>query len=573
MREKRTSPVTGMYRRHQCLAIPFVTAILRQLEGEVPKMCLESLLNKDFSGYVSMTTDPSAFTDASEFRDAYLATEILSKFPSWDLGISRSDVALSKFGHSELSCLETNKRLRALYGTASTTVSVSSVIYTASRKIQRVLGPFSWDEASQFFAFGPGASFALKRKYGDAYHKFGCIPEVTRSCAALGCAVLLAHPGWLSHLSSLSGSSDPLNNLKIVEGNRITTVPKNAKTDRVIAIEPLMNMFIQKGIGRVIRHRLRRIGINLDDQTINQRYAEEGSRTGRLATIDLSSASDTVSLELCRQLLPSDWFCAIEQARSQSGVFPSGERIAYQKVSSMGNGFTFELESLIFWALVSSVVDLLKLEDRRVSVYGDDIIVSVDAYGRVREILEFCGFTVNEKKSFWQGPFRESCGKHYFMGLDVTPFYIREDMETPDRVILALNNLRRFAARLQPYGLDGRFQQVYDEFRQYLPPWFRKPRIPDGYGDGALFGDFSEVCPRRAPLGHDGWVFQTCSDVSSTWTPSDYPLLLKSLYGMERRQGNGGDRSMLPVKKEAFRPRYKLQKSVATQWIEKGEWI
>lgn len=573
MKALQTSPLSGMYRRHQCFAIPIATAILRQLRGDVPRQCLESLLNRDFSGYVSMTIDPSTFIDASDFRDAYLATEILSKFPSWELGLDPKQEALKKFDVAERSCEETNNRLRRSYGMASTTISFASVLYSAQRKIGRLLGPFNWDEASQFFAFGPGASFALKRKYGDAYHKFRCKPEVTKACAGLASAVLLQHPGWLSHLASISGSQDPLENLTIVEGNRITTVPKNAKTDRVIAIEPLMNMFVQKGIGAVIRRRLKRVGIDLNNQEQNQLLAREGSELGTLATIDLSSASDCVSLRLVQELLPCDWYQAIEQARCQSGVLPSGEKITYQKVSSMGNGFTFELESLIFWALTSSVVDLYGCTDRRVSVYGDDIIVSTDAYEHVVEVLNFCGFTVNAKKSFATGKFRESCGKHYFAGHDVTPFYIREDIVTPDRLILTLNNLRRFAARLYPYGLDVRFQPVYDEFRRKLPAWFRKPRIPDGYGDGALFGDFSEVCPQRAPHGHEGWRYQTLSEKRKSYVPDDIPILIKSLYQLEMRKGDGGGDITCDVSIASNSPCYKLQKSVAPQWEDKGEWL
>lgn len=144
-------------------------------------------------------------------------------------------------------------------------------------------------------------------------------------------------------------------------GNKVTTVPKNSKTDRVIAIEPLMNMYVQKGIGGAIRHSLRSVGINLNDQTSNQRLAREGSLQGKLATVDLSSASDSVSLLLVEELLPPDWVAAIKLCRSPCGVLPDGSVINYQKVSSMGNGFTFELESLIFWAACSSVCQYLRL--------------------------------------------------------------------------------------------------------------------------------------------------------------------------------------------------------------------
>jgi hypothetical protein len=111
-----------------------------------------------------------------------------------------------------------------------------------------------------------------------------------------------------------------------------------------------------------------------------------------------------------------------------------------QKFSSMGNGFTFELESLIFWALSKSVSDF-------VSVYGDDIIVDSTCRDRFVDLFRFCGFTTNESKSFWSGPFRESCGKHYFQGTDVTPIYQKDSDENIENLLASLNRLRRWYYR------------------------------------------------------------------------------------------------------------------------------
>jgi hypothetical protein len=184
-------------------------------------------------------------------------------------------------------------------------------------------------------------------------------------------------PMW-NHIvcSSTEGPRQPV---KLVKGNSIITVPKNYKTDRTIAKEPCMNIYIQKGIGRCIRKRLKRVGIDLDDQKRNQEGARIGSLDGSLATIDLSMASDTVALELVSFLLPNDWWWALEQCRSPVGVLPSGELVAYQKISSMGNGFTFELESLLFWAICQQVAcSNINETDCRILVYGDDIVVPTD---------------------------------------------------------------------------------------------------------------------------------------------------------------------------------------------------
>lgn len=577
--KQQTSPLSGMYRRYKCQATAVAESLYEALDCDLSKTALDLLRSRRYHELVSLKVDPSTYRDASVFRDDYLVAELMSKFPSWNLGIDRQKVAIASFEAAERSCLETNLRLSRSYGTASTTVSFASYLYTARRKIARVLGPFSWDSAEQLFGFGPGATFDLKRKYGDAYYKFGRVPEVTKGCAALAYTALRRVPAWFNHVASLAGGQGPLDVLKVVKGNRVTTVPKNAKTDRVIAIEPQMNLWIQKGIGAMIRKRLRRTGIDLDTQENNQKLALEGSQTGELATVDLSSASDTISLRLVEELLPDDWFSAIEQARSPVGILPDGTEVRYQKVSSMGNGFTFELETLIFWGLCAAVIELHGLRERRLLVYGDDIVISTEGYEPLHKLLTFCGFTVNPKKSFASGPFRESCGKHYFSGHDVTPFYIREDIVSTDRLLLVLNNIRRHSSRGLPWGLDGRFKPTYEKFRGLLPQYFRRPRISDGYGDSALFGDFDEVLPRRAPWGHEGFEVSAPSFSKPTYEPNDVQFLLKGLYNLEQRhagtnkRSTGGSDVPLAVELQGHRGRWRMTKYAIPQWVNKGEWI
>jgi len=537
------------------------------------------LKNRDFLGLVSCTVDPMGYDCAAKFAGDYLVAELFSKFPSWELGIARDKVALSKFADSERICLETNRRLRRAYDEwdFKTSLSPAAVIFTAASKIRWLLGDFDWSHAERFFGFGPGATFALGRKHRDPYYKFSGIPETTRECAVAGDALIKSIPGWEYHLRTVL-SSDTRNDslINIVAGNRITTVPKNAKTDRVIAIEPSLNMFLQKGIGGLIRSRLRTVGIDLNDQTPNQRRAKEGSITGAWATIDLSAASDSIAYELVRRLLPADWFAALELCRSQIGVLPSGEKIFYQKFSSMGNGYTFELESLIFWALISAVESLTGRVGSGFLVYGDDLVVPTDSAASVIEVLSYCGFSCNEKKTFVTGPFRESCGKHYFRGVDVTPFYVRKDMNV-EQMLLFCNNLRRYA-RLS-YGLDARFLSVYEEAVSMLPQKLRRPRIPDGFGDSALIGDFDECLPKRAPWGLEGFVAKVRIQVSSFVKVGGFPYLLRQLLGrretvnpdevVEFRESGGGN----PLGSIPRDLSYEDRKVLIPQWVNFGPWL
>lgn len=580
---KRPCPTKGLYRHFSCIATDVVRGLLRSSDGVLCRQALDCLSRGDYKSLVSLSIDPSMYNDAGTFRDDYLAVEVMSKYSDWDLGINRDVVALDKFMLAEIGCFETNLRLKSLYGTASTTVSVASLLYTAQRKIERVLGPFSWDHAEQYFGWGPGASTSLNRTQGDSYFKYGVKPHVTRQCAMIAYTAVRRVPRWFNYLAGFPGDLSPgfteiLGSLlgpedlfEIVDGNRVTTVPKSAKTNRVIAIEPDMNMYVQKGIGGVIRRRLRRVGIDLNDQSRNQELALEGSLTGRLATIDLSSASDTIANGLVEMLLPPDWNAAIQLSRSPLGTLPTGEKLLYQKVSSMGNGFTFELESLIFWSLVSSVVDLYAATDRRVAVYGDDIIVSVDVYDRVVELLSVCGFSTNAKKSFATGKFRESCGKHYFSGHDVTPFYIRKAVDSPVRSIWLANSIRRYARKGMPYGMDSKWLPSYTSVLETIPKFWRVPRIPDSLGDIALIGDFDEVLPSRVSYQMEGWKCIGFAEKRSVSTASDVPFLLKALNKLEGL-GLGVD-IPLGINLPRRSVKYQVVKPSTARWDNFGPWI
>jgi len=541
MRNQSQSPVRGLYRRFASVASALASEVYSGLGSELSLRARAHLERGEFFDLVSLQVDPSNYNDAGSFRDDYLACELMSKFPSWDLGIDPKQVALRKFAEAEHSCSQTNLRLALpLVSSCYSLVTPESLIWSARVKIEKLLGPFSWDAAEQFFGFGPGSTTSLLKSQGDAYFKFGAKPHSTKENAVLGYCAIKRIPRWFDHLAGLSGetpeSLDALPLLDAVErvisvvpGNRIITVPKNAKTDRTIAKEPDLNMFIQKGIGELLRRALKRVGVDLDDQSRNQRLSLEGSITGSLATVDLSAASDTVSLRLVEELLPPDWVLAIKLCRSPRGILPSGEQVTYQKVSSMGNGFTFELEALIFWALVRSVVDTLKPSDRRVAVYGDDLIFSCDIYGTVVWLLDFCGFTVNAKKSFATGPFRESCGKHYFAGHDVTPYYVRKDITSPDRLFWFANQTRLWASRCLPWGLDSCVKPAYDRCVGLLPSYLRQPTIPWTLGDIALWGDFDECRPKRLSHGHEGYEARGFIPKGNSFDPDDVPYLLRQL--------------------------------------------
>jgi hypothetical protein len=102
----------------------------------------------------------------------------------------------------------------------------------------------------------------------------------------------------------------------------------------------------------------------------------------------------------------------------------------------MGSALCFPVEAMVFATIVlCGIEDALRRQMTRktihglagkVRVYGDDIIVPAECAEAVVGKLEDFGLRVNTNKSFWTGKFRESCGKEYYAGEDVSIVRVRE---------------------------------------------------------------------------------------------------------------------------------------------------
>lgn len=282
-----------------------------------------------------------------------------------------------------------------------------------------------------------------------------------------------------------------------VRGNRFTTVPKQWDKDRGICIEPSLNVFYQLGIGHLIARRMKRHGIDkYTGQEIHKNLARIASLTGACATIDLSNASDTVSEALIKLLLPDDWWTLVTSVRS-THTLVKGHWVRLEKFSSMGNGYTFELETLIFYTLCQTVAQVEGVREEphtpglHISAYGDDIIVPTSIAKCVIAALKFFGFEPNESKTFIKGAFRESCGGDYLRGIDVRPFYLKDDLDENHRYIAAANGLRRTRLRGAAAGLAPDWLiRPWRELLKNLPTNVRKHCIgPTILGDIVIHDD------------------------------------------------------------------------------------
>ena len=194
--------------------------------------------------------------------------------------------------------------------------------------------------------------------------------------------------------------------VEIVLGARITTVPKNNEKRRPINIEPFGNSMLQHAIGAGLERVLASIG---NDLKTGQDKHRDRIKNDDVATIDLSDASDRVSVELVRFLFPERVFSVLEAIRSKCTEV-DGVYIRTNKISCQGNGFTFPLMTIILLAACKAC------GDDESSVYGDDIIVKNDVATNVIQLIEKLGFKVNHEKSFVSRQFRESCGGFYYRG-------------------------------------------------------------------------------------------------------------------------------------------------------------
>jgi hypothetical protein len=166
----------------------------------------------------------------------------------------------------------------------------------------------------------------------------------------------------------------------------------------------------------------------------------------------------------------------------------------------MGNSYTFELESLLFFGITWAVCNLLGLPCDQLSVYGDDIIAPAAARTKLQAVLQELGFTVNTEKSYSDGPFRESCGKDYFKGFDIRPFYLKGNWRASD--LCAFHNF------LKRTGWEHIFDSTVKDLRSLIPEGLRKEG-PDGYGDGHLVSDNWVARPHNRSRGWSGFLFST----------------------------------------------------------------
>lgn len=458
-------------------------AVLRFFEDLATPVSLKAailLRHRCYDDLVQLNVHPRDYSSAAAYWLDASAVSLLRKCEGIPTSTDLRAAAEKVFLDCEKECLRTNRRLYPYLapGISQDEVSgVHDVIRRAQKFIARLLGP-----APIIFdgRHGPGTTFGDTGMKATIPDKMSNRPTLTPD--AYLSLFRLGGSAWARALEA--SGLEP----SFVSGNRFATVPKDSTKDRGIASEPSLNMFYQLGIGSILRQRLKRVGIDLDrGQDIHRRVACEASIQGHLATLDLSNASDTISRNLVKLLLPPDWFRVLDDLRSKKTLFRK-EWYLLEKFSSMGNGFTFELETLVFLGLCVGVDRFDQfLPGVNLFVYGDDIIIPTDSSKDVIAMLSFFGMSINKKKTFVDGPFRESCGGDFFLGVDVRPYFLKEIPNEPQQLISFANGIRRASK-----GAPDRFTVVRNCWfgvLDALPVAIRQIRGPEGLGDLLIHDD------------------------------------------------------------------------------------
>lgn len=454
---------------------------------------------------VNLRCDPSEYVDLNQqsfnmnnhyfplsdrgFRYDYQITELLRKCADLPVTADAKSAAIDSFWAAEELCRTTNIRLydlehqirNPLHRRDSSAVWIHLVEHLQN-SIKRILGALP-DELLP--KFSSGSTFD-DRRYIFVQDKMSTRPTSTYN------AYTVIEPSWAKTwwCKSLCSESPNRSLPKFVLGNRFTTVPKTALTDRGICVEPSLNVTHQLSVGRVIRKRLRRRGIDLKHgQAFHRKLVEMASSALDLGTIDLSSASDTVSYQFVKLALAKtpEWFDLLDTLRSPFTRI-DGKWHRNAKFSSMGNGFTFELETLLFYALGVALCNALNYNWHILTVYGDDIILDTPVAEHMIKALRFFGFKTNVRKTYVNGvPFRESCGADFYKGQPVRGHYLEHLPKEPTDWIKLANGIRRMArSDLNICDNLCDYHNSWVDCVGRLPKSISKVRGPESLGDIVL---------------------------------------------------------------------------------------
>lgn len=404
------------------------------------------LREKKWEALARLEVIPYDYTEADAYLlDASLAA-LFQKNVDLPTGVDRKLAAKTKWFESEAICYQTNRRFSNYRTGYYPDVSWRLVAFCdrVQNRIASILGRLPLDIQGRF---GPGSVFEAAEKLGSSVRSLTAVDKTSCISGTRGAHELLSVPGLQDRITCPEKFGQE-RVVHTVRGSRWTSVPKNALLERSIALEPGLNVYLQLGVEVPLWDRLGALGIRKADAQSWHRYLAKHALTLGLATLDESMASDLWAAEAVRFLLAKAplWLSLLESLRC-SKMQVEGKWVHLEKFSSMGNGFTFPLQTILFYAITREVCG----EDALVAVFGDDIICPRECAVDVMAALKWFGHKPNLKKSYHEGLFRESCGEDFFAGQPVRPHFVEHWPTEPLDWYSLSNGILRRAGHLRAF--------------------------------------------------------------------------------------------------------------------------
>lgn len=441
-----------------------LTKLFRQI-GTARCKRLLSLVQKGEWALLQKETlaHPSTYQNATIYKRDALAVELLRKCLLPSAGTGTYDKAVETFWASESQCAQTNTRLHRFIHKGPyepQDLPVADFINRWRENVEKVLGRLP---AQLNPRFSEGATLSDKGAQITLPDKLSSTPTVYR-----GSEDIYRH--------SVAGTILDKTRIISVRSNRFFTVPKDSEKDRGCCVEASGAIILQLDIDRIWKKRYeKRYQVRFERLPEYHRWLSQlASVHGTFATIDLSNASDTVSRGLVELILPRQWFELLNSLRAKLTNI-DGREVFLEKFSSMGNGFTFMLETIIFRTLAETI------GSRCATCYGDDIIIETEHARAMLAALRFFGFTPNPRKTFCEGPFRESCGGDFFNGVPVRACYLKSLPDEPQHWVALANKLRKVDPTME--YVSSAWHYCIDQ----LPKVWRSRHSNQELGDLAIY--------------------------------------------------------------------------------------
>lgn len=478
--------------------IRVVSALCRAV-GTPRAVLVERLVRAgEFSKLQELRCIPSDYVDSETYFADALVTDLLRKC-DLPTDVDKEKAAVDTFFECEKQCATTNARLtRYLPGRtlleSPADVAVDDFIGLWRKEVNFVLGNLPDTLTPRFSG---GATYADTGLLKTTPDKMSSVPTLYPETQCL--LLLWERTAWSRALMSRTGNQYEV---RPVDSNIFFTVPKDGTKFRGCCKEASIPLGYQLDVGRILKVKLLKIGIDLKrGQMIHRRLAKEASVYDHLATIDMSNASDTMCRVLPKLVLDDGWWELLNSLRAPKTQI-CGKKVRLEKFSSMGNGFTFELESLLFATMARCVIITVGGNPDTVRCYGDDLIVPSEHYIDVVAALRMFGFTPNMKKTFAKGPFRESCGGDFWLGEPVRAHFIEELPNEPQQWISLCNGLRRvcqdsFHTSLRWLLVSKSWLRALDP----IPSSIRRCIGPSSLGDTVIHDDpsrWQQASPPRS---------------------------------------------------------------------------